>query len=84
MLDLRRLTTAAHHIATFLPQATLDDRVIGKWIFTGLFGVLIVWLLLIPRERLGQRDRVPRWWRNVRFWAVVIATIQLLVYAIWG
>ena len=24
------------------------------------------------------------WWRNVRFWASVVAIVQMVVYAVWG
>ncbi|MEX0936817.1 MAG: hypothetical protein WDZ59_03075 [Pirellulales bacterium] len=56
----------------------------GKWFFAGVFALLIVWLLLVPRERIGQAQRVPPWWRNVRVWAVLIAATQMIVYLVWG
>ena len=56
----------------------------GPVAFTGVFLVTAVGLLLIPKRLLGQEDRVPAWWRNVRFWAVVICAVQVLVYWMLG
>lgn len=57
---------------------------IGKWAFVAAFGLLLVWLLLMPRRLIGQADRCPPWWRNVRVWAVVVCTLQIWVYAWFG
>ncbi len=57
---------------------------IGKWVFVAALGLLLVWLTLMPRRLIGQADRVPPWWRNVRVWAIVVTLIQIGVYACCG
>lgn len=57
---------------------------IGRLVYAGIFAVLVVWLIVIPRERIGQADHVPPWWRNVRVWAIAIASSQIAVYLLWG
>ena len=70
------------HIAPLL--AEIDDRIVGKWIFTAVFAVLLLWLLLIPARRLGDDEGKTTWWRSTRVWAIVIAAVQMVVYAVWG
>ena len=53
----------------------------GKWVFVGALALLILWLIVMPRQLIGQAAGAPPWWRNVRVWAIVIAAIQLLIYA---
>jgi hypothetical protein len=61
---------------------------VGSWVIASLFGLLILWLLLVPKQLLGSPDSdaaggLPpslSWLTNARFWAVVVAFIQLLVY----
>lgn len=57
---------------------------IGRVVFAGVFALLIIWLIVIPRDRIGHAERVPPWWRNVRVWAIAIATSQIAVYLFWG
>jgi hypothetical protein len=52
----------------------------GKAVFIGTLGLLLIWLILIPRHLLGQSESVPAWWRNVRVWAIVVCAIQMWVY----
>ena len=56
----------------------------GRIAFAGLFLILAVSLALIPGRFIGQEGRRPRPWRDVRCWAIAIAIVQLLVYAILG
>jgi len=68
---------------SLLADWPVDDRLIGKGLFVAVFALLIVWLVLIPRHRLGHAEQVPPWWRNVRIWGIVVATTQMLVYLFW-
>jgi hypothetical protein len=61
----------------------LEDPSVGKWFFAGVFALLIVWLLILPAQRLGYTKELPPWWRNVRVWGVLVATTQMLVYILW-
>ncbi len=56
----------------------------GKAAFIGVFVLLLIWLLLMPGRLIGHADGPPSWWRNTRFWAVVVTVIQILVYLRWG
>lgn len=62
---------------------------VGSWVIAGLFGLLILWLLLVPKRLLGTPEAEAAgeppaarhsWLSSARFWAVVVAFIQLLVY----
>jgi hypothetical protein len=53
----------------------------GKWAFVAALALLLVWLILMPRRLIGQAAGAPPWWRNVRFWAAVVAAAQVVVYA---
>lgn len=65
----------------------------GRLAFAGLFAVLIAWLLWLPNERLSdgaasgdqpeaRRSNAPSA-SFVRYTAVVIALMQLLLYLFW-
>jgi len=56
----------------------------GKAAFVGVFAALLVWLLLLPARLIDQHERHCPWWRNVRFWAIVVTIVQIWVYAWWG
>jgi hypothetical protein len=55
-----------------------------KAAFMGAFALLILVLICLPAHLAGKAEGRPRWWRNVRMWAILIALIQMLVYAWWG
>ncbi len=44
---------------------------------------LAVILLVSPKLSAPTAPAAP-WWRNVRFWASLIAIVQMVVYAVWG
>lgn len=67
-----------------LGQLAIDDRLIGKWFFAGVFALLIVWLIFAPVERLGQAKQPAAWWRSLRIWAIAIAATQMVVYLLWS
>lgn len=56
----------------------------GKVAFISTFVVLVVVLVLLPPRLAGETGRVVPWWRRVRLWAVVVALIQIAIYARWG
>lgn len=46
-------------------------------------GSLVVVLYVSPK--LTEPDVEPKpFWRNVRFWASLVAVVQIVVYALWG
>jgi hypothetical protein len=58
-----------------------SPRSLGKWVFVAALALLLVWLILMPRQLIGQAEGAPPWWRNVRVWAIVVCVIQMFVYA---
>jgi len=57
---------------------------LGKAAFVAVFAALLVWLLLLPARFVDQEGVRRPWWRNVRFWAVVVTVAQIWVYFWWG
>jgi hypothetical protein len=55
----------------------------GRVAFSGVFAALIVWLLFVPASRLGEQDTNRSLWRTSRFWAVLVAASQMVVYLLW-
>jgi hypothetical protein len=53
----------------------------GKAAFIGVFASLVLLLLLIPASVLGEAERRVPAWRNVRWWAILIAVAQIVIYA---
>ena len=56
----------------------------GRFAFAGVFGALVVWLIVIPSSRLSEEDESLVWWRRSRTWAVVVAASQMLIYLFWS
>jgi len=52
--------------------------------FVGVFAALLVWLLLLPARLIDQEGVRRPWWRNARFWAILVTIAQIGVYVIWG
>lgn len=62
------------------PHCILAGASAGQAAFTGVFLLLLAGIVLIPKSLIGQEGGVPAWWRNVRFWAILICAVQVLVY----
>jgi hypothetical protein len=56
----------------------------GQAAFIGVFLVVLVSLLLLPREFIQSGGPAPVWWKSVRVWAVVVCSIQILIYWVFG
>ncbi len=56
----------------------------GKAAFIGVFILLLVWLLVMPRRLIGETETRLPWWRNTRVWAVLIVLVEIMVYYRWG
>ena len=67
---------AAHVAGALLAETTFD----GKWVFVGALGLVLLWLIVMPRSLIGQAKSIPPWWRNVRIWAIVICVVQIWIY----
>ena len=56
----------------------------GKAAFVGVFVALLIWLLFLPAHLIDQEGVRRPWWRNTRFWAVLVTIVQIGVYVFWG
>ncbi len=56
----------------------------GKAAFVGVFVALLVWLLLLPARLIDPEGVRRPWWRNARFWAILVTIAQIAVYVVWG
>ena len=55
----------------------------GRLVFAAVFGALILWLVVVPSSRLSEEDVSVVWWKRSRFWAIIVASSQLLIYLLW-
>lgn len=69
--------------ANTTPLAVLPDWT-GKAAFMTVFALLILVLLKLPTSLVEATSPLPPWYRRVRLWAIVIATVQIIVYACWA
>jgi hypothetical protein len=56
----------------------------GRIAFAGIYLVVAASLALLPARFIGQEGARPPLWKNVRCWAIAIALVQLVVYAVLG
>jgi hypothetical protein len=56
----------------------------GKLAIMGVFAAVLIWVLVLPARFIGQGDEPPPWWKNARFWAALIAVIEICVYYRFG
>ena len=77
-------TTARKTLASLFAELASAGSPIGKAVFVGLFVLLLVWLVLMPRRLIGHTDAPLPAWRNARLWAIMIAVIEIAVYAYFG
>ncbi len=73
MIDLLRT-------ATFPLADVGGGPLVGRLAFMGVFIALLVWILLMPARLIGQGDGPVVWWKSARFWASLIALIEIGVY----
>lgn len=62
----------------------LNSARTGALLAAALFAALIVWLVIVPSRRLYPEGFAPRWWKSPRLWALIVATIQMTVYLLFG
>jgi len=66
--------------AIFLLADVASGQLLGKAAFVGVFVLLLAWILFMPARLIGLADRPVPWWKNARFWAALIALIEIGVY----
>jgi hypothetical protein len=53
----------------------------ARWVFIGLFLVLMFWILQLPTSEVTPQDRQSRWYEDLRIWAWVSLMCQVLIYS---
>ena len=49
-----------------------------------LYAACLAVILFVSPKLVAPAATTPPWWRNVRFWASLVAVAQMVVYAVWG
>jgi hypothetical protein len=49
-----------------------------------LYALCLAVILLVSPKLAASGRKAPPWYRNVRFWASLVAMAQILLYALWG
>ena len=52
----------------------------AKWVFLTLFLLSGVLVLLIPRAYIYEGVERPRWWHNLKLWALGVLAIIFTIY----
>jgi hypothetical protein len=56
----------------------------GALVVILLYGAALAVILVVSPKLVAPETAKPPWFRNVRFWASLVAVAQMVVYAIWG
>jgi hypothetical protein len=54
----------------------------AKAVFLGLFLVSGLLVMMIPKEYIYEGVECPRWWHNLKLWALGVLTIIFTIYCI--
>ena len=52
----------------------------AKWVFLGLFILSGVLVALIPKAYIYEGVEKPRWWHNLKLWALGVLAIIFTIY----
>jgi len=55
---------------------------VAKGIFLGLYIFIALLVLLIPKQYVFQGVEKPRWWMNLKLWAIGLLAYIFIVYYI--
>lgn len=56
----------------------------GQSVVIGVYLLLLIGIVWMPRVLLDPTQQPVPWWKNLRFWAAVICGVQIMVYALLG
>lgn len=56
----------------------------GQAAFVGVYVLVLVGIVWLPKTLRDQPGRPVRWWENLRLWAALICVVQILVYGLLG
>lgn len=54
----------------------------AKWVFYGLFIFIAILVLLAPKDLIYEGIENPKWYHNLRIWAILDLVFIFIVYAI--
>ena len=54
----------------------------AKIVFLVLFVVIALLVLMIPREDIYEGVKNPRWWHNLKLWALGVLLLIFVTYCI--
>lgn len=62
-----------------LEQVSLST---ARWMFIGLFLVLLFWIVQLPASRTTPNDRQSKWHEDLRIWAWIAVMFQIVIYSV--
>lgn len=75
--------TPLHHVGEFFRNALLTIPLPGvRAIFVALQVALLIWVLSLPREATRPPDGSGGWAGNLKIWAALAISLQVLVYSV--
>ncbi|MEN6578009.1 MAG: hypothetical protein ABFD90_16825 [Phycisphaerales bacterium] len=54
----------------------------AKWVFLSLFILSGLLVMLIPKAYIYEGIKDPRWWHNLKLWALGVLAIIFTIYSI--
>lgn len=78
------LRTPLHGFGDVIREALAGVPVTAaRALFIAVLCVLLIWVLRLPRERVRPPRETPAGWSsNLKLWAAVALTIQILIYLV--
>jgi len=75
--------TPLHHIGDFFRDALLQIPLPAvRLLFVALQVALLIWVLTLPREATRPPDGSGGWAANLKIWAALAISVQVLVYSV--
>lgn len=62
-----------------LEQVSLST---ARWMFIGLFLVLLFWIVQLPASQATPNDRQSKWHEDLRIWAWIAVMFQIVIYSV--
>jgi len=56
----------------------------GKAAIVSVFALILIWLMVMPARFIGQEKEKPPFWKNARYWAIVVAVCEIFIYIRFG
>lgn len=66
------------------PLAAALTVSVGQAAFVGVYVMVLVGIIWLPKTLCDQPGRTVPWWENLRLWAALICVVQILVYGLLG